>query len=215
MRGEGEEFIGFGERGGEGFFRVNVRTGLEGGQAHRVVLVAVARGETDELRFFFFEKFTVVGVVARRLRAGCGLGATGGIGIGDSDDLEVGAIVEGHVHAVSVVAATRVAEDGGAEFRALGSGAATERLGLATMVIQPAVAARNSRREGGEAGHWGVMRKSGFGNGATMRVGKARGQSKLGAAPNWSGGGGRSRGWKLQLGGTDPSACGSPRSCGE
>lgn len=31
------------------------------------------------------------------------------------------------------------------------------------------------------------MRKSGFGNGATMRVGKARGQSKLGAAPNWSG----------------------------
>jgi hypothetical protein len=85
--------------------------------AHRVVLVAPARGDADERGPFLAEHLAIVGVLARGLGALGGPGPTGGVGVGHRRHLDARHAVEHHIEPVPVIARTGMTDHGGGERR--------------------------------------------------------------------------------------------------
>src|SRR5262245_53522857 len=85
----------------------------ESGQRHGVVLVSPARGDGDELWTLFLEHERVIRVLAEGAAGGGGFGAADSVGVGDRNELDVGASAENLIESVAIIAAAGVADDGG------------------------------------------------------------------------------------------------------
>ena len=113
--GGGDDLVGFRGRAGDRLFGINMSAGAEAGEDDFPVLVAVSHADADEVRFFLREHFAVVGVGLDAAESSGGFGAAGFVGIGEGDKLDAGACGEDFLQAVTVVAASGVTDDDGAQ----------------------------------------------------------------------------------------------------